>query len=163
MNLVPKKIFFTSGIGRHSEHLESFEAALRNAGIEKFNLVTVSSILPPNCKIVSKEEGLSELYPGEIVFCVLSRISSDEPGDQITASIGCAVPSDQNTIGYISEYHGAGQTKTSAGDYAEKLAREMYQSWTEKDPLKTTHIAITAEADNKIKWTTAIAAAIFII
>ena len=55
--LIPRKVFFTSGVGTHPEHLESFEVALRDAGIEKFNLVTVSSILPPNCDIVSGEEG----------------------------------------------------------------------------------------------------------
>ena len=48
MNLwVPKKIFFTKGVGNHKEELHSFELALRNAGIEKSNLVYVSSIFPP--------------------------------------------------------------------------------------------------------------------
>lgn len=163
MNLVPRKIFFTSGIGTHKEPLESFEAALRDAGIEKFNLVTVSSILPPGCEFVSKEDGLSELYPGEIVFCVLSRISSDNPDSQITASIGCAVPNNNDTIGYISEYHTTGQTKTSAGNYVEKLARDMYHSWTKEYPLKTMHIARSTEVKKESEWTTAIAAAIFII
>ena len=46
-NLIAKKIFFTKGVGVHKENLASFEMALRNAGIEKFNLVTVSSIFPP--------------------------------------------------------------------------------------------------------------------
>ena len=163
MNLVPRKIIFTSGIGTHTEYLESFESALRDAGIEKFNLVTVSSILPPGCEFVSKKDGLSELCPGEIVFCVLSRISSDEPGSKITASIGCAVPKCLDTIGYISEYHASGQTKTSAGNYVETLAREMYHSWKKEEPLKTMHIARSTEVKEKPGWTTAIAAAIFII
>ena len=90
--LIPRKVFFTSGVGTHPEHLESFEVALRDAGIEKFNLVTVSSILPPNCEIVSREEGLKELNPGEIVFCVMSRISSNEPRRMLSTSVGCALP-----------------------------------------------------------------------
>ena len=69
--MVPSKIFMTKGIGVHKDRLSSFELALRDAGIEKFNLVTVSSILPPNCKIIPKDEGLTHLNPGEIVFCVI--------------------------------------------------------------------------------------------
>ncbi|PKP58045.1 MAG: arginine decarboxylase, pyruvoyl-dependent, partial [Candidatus Altiarchaeales archaeon HGW-Altiarchaeales-1] len=90
--LVPRKVFFTKGVGRAKEQLASFEAALRDAGIEKFNLVTVSSILPPKCKIVSSEDGLKELMPGQIVFVVMSRNSSNEPNRMIAASVGCAVP-----------------------------------------------------------------------
>ena len=49
--MVPKKVFFTKGVGKHKDELQSFELALRNAGIEKSNLVKVSSIIPPKCKI----------------------------------------------------------------------------------------------------------------
>ena len=55
---VPRKIFFTKGVGTHKEELHSFELALRDAGIEKCNLVQVSSILPPGCKVISKAKGL---------------------------------------------------------------------------------------------------------
>ena len=74
--LVPKRLFFTKGVGRHKEELRSFELALRNAGIEKCNLVQVSSIIPPNCKIISRKQGLAELIPGQIAFCVLAKCSS---------------------------------------------------------------------------------------
>ena len=163
MNLVPKKVFFTSGIGRHTEYLESFEVALRNAGIEKYNLVTVSSILPPNCMIVSKEEGLAELDPGQIVFCVMSRNSSDEPSRLITSSVGCAIPKDINKHGYISEHHAFGQTKAASGKYAEQLARSMYHTWTKEEPIKTVHIARSANVEDELRWTTVVSAAVFVI
>ena len=55
MSLVPKKIFFVKGKGfSTNSELRSFEQALRDAGIEKFNIVKVSSIIPPFCKEVSK-------------------------------------------------------------------------------------------------------------
>src|SRR3990172_9346994 len=79
MVLVPKKMFFTKGVGTHKEELRSFELALRDAGIEKCNLVYVSSILPPGCKIVSRKEGLKQLIPGMITYCVLARCGSNEP------------------------------------------------------------------------------------
>lgn len=163
MKLVPKKVFFTSGIGRHTEYLESFEVALRDAGIEKYNLVTVSSILPPHCMIVSKEEGLAELDPGQIVFCVMSRNSSDEPSRLITSSVGCAIPKNINTHGYISEHHAFGQTKSAAGKYAEQLARSMYHTWTKEEPIKTVHIARSANVEDELRWTTVVSAAVFVI
>ena len=39
--MVPKKIFFTKGVGKHKERLTSFELALRDAGIASQNLVRV--------------------------------------------------------------------------------------------------------------------------
>jgi arginine decarboxylase len=126
--MVPKKMFFTKGVGTHKAELRSFEFALRDAGIEKCNLVHVSSILPPGCRMVSRNEGLKELYPGMITFAVVSRCTSNEPHRLIAASIGCAVPADQNAYGYLSEHHSFGQNEKIAGDFAEDLAVEMLAS-----------------------------------
>jgi arginine decarboxylase len=112
-------------VGRHREKLESFELALRDAGIEKFNLVRVSSILPPGCEIISREEGLKELKPGQITYCVLSENSSNEPNRRITASIGCAIPSDKSMYGYLSEHHSFDEPEEKTGEYAEDLAASM--------------------------------------
>src|SRR5512138_2968461 len=62
--LVPRQVFFTKGVGRHRDKLRSFEIALRGAGIEKCNLVSVSSILPPGCHIIAKSQGIKRLKPG---------------------------------------------------------------------------------------------------
>ncbi len=126
--LVPKKMFFTKGVGTHKAELRSFELALRDAGIEKCNLVHVSSILPPECKVVSRAEGIKELYPGMITYAVMSRCSASEPHRLIAASIGCAVPADPNAYGYLSEHHSFGQNEKVAGDFAEDLAVEMLAS-----------------------------------
>jgi len=128
MQLVPKKLFFTKGVGRQKEELRSFELALRNAGIEKCNLVQVSSIFPPKCKIISRKQGLAELIPGQITYCVLARSSSNEFSRLIAASIGCALPNDKNLYGYLSEHHTYGQTEKVAGEYAEDLAAAMLAS-----------------------------------
>src|SRR4029077_17517467 len=70
---VPKAIFFTNGVGVHKDRLSSFELALRDAGIEKANLVTVSSIFPPRCREMSRKEGEKLIMPGQIVHCVMAR------------------------------------------------------------------------------------------
>jgi len=143
---LPSQIFLTKGVGSHREELHSFELALRDAGIEKCNLVQVSSIMPPGCKLISRTQGLKALKAGAITFCVMSRCSSNEPRRLLAASIGCAIPTDRQTYGYISEHHAFGQTEKQAGDYAEDLAAAMLastlgidfnvdESWDEKKEL----------------------------
>ncbi|MEK6844959.1 MAG: arginine decarboxylase, pyruvoyl-dependent [Nanoarchaeota archaeon] len=178
--VVPNKLFLTKGVGRDKERLASFELALRDAGIEKYNLVTVSSIFPPNCKIISKEEGLKYLNPGEIVYCVMARVENNEYNRLSAASIGIAVPADENQYGYLSEHHPYGENEKSAGDYAEDLAVYMlgttlgievpenlgYDERTEvykmsDKIIKTRNITQSAEGKNGL-WTTVIAAAVLI-
>lgn len=127
MLLVPKRVFFTNGVGTHKKELRSFELALRDAGIERCNLVTVSSILPPDCKIISRAKGLLELVPGMITFTVLARCSSNEPHRLLAASVGSAVPS-KGFYGYLSEYHAFGENEKLAGDNAEDMAAAMLAS-----------------------------------
>ena len=123
--MVPKYAFTISGCGKAKEKLASFEMALRDAGIAEYNLVKVSSILPPNCKIINKKKGISMLSPGQVVFVVMSEQSTNEPGRQITASVGIAIPPDRSKHGYLSEHHSYGQSKKDAGEYAEDLAAQM--------------------------------------
>jgi len=78
-DMVPKRIFFTKGVGRHRERLTSFELALRDAGIAAQNLVRVSSIFPPNCKLLARKEGVKYLHPGEVVFAVVAENTTREP------------------------------------------------------------------------------------
>jgi arginine decarboxylase len=179
MLIVPKRLFLTNGVGVHKEELSSFELALRDAGIEKVNLVTTSSIFPPRCKIISKNEGLKELVAGSIAFVVMSRLSCNEPHRLIAASIGVAIPADKNAYGYLSEYHGHGKTDEQAGEYAEDLAASMLAStmgvpfdedanWDEKKQVfrisdkivHTRHIAQSAISSNR--WSTVLAAAVFL-
>lgn len=180
MSLVPRKIFFTRGVGTHKDELRSFELALRDAGIEKCNLVYVSSILPPNCKIVGRKEGEQQLKPGAITFCVMARAGSNEPHRLVFSSIGVAIPANRNSYGYLSEYHGFGKTDKSAGDYAEDLAAAMLAStmgiefdedtaWDEKKEVfrlsnkivRTRNI--TQSAIVKKGYTTTIAAAVLLL
>lgn len=179
MQFAPRRMFLTKGVGVHKEELRSFELALRDAGIEKCNLVHVSSIFPPYCKILSRNHGLKEIVPGMITFCVMSRCSSNEPHRLIAASIGLAVPSEKRTYGYISEHHSYGQTEEEAGDYSEDLAASMLAStlglefdenkaWDEKKEIyrvsgkiiRTTNI--TQSAVVKDLYTTVVAAAVFL-
>ena len=95
------------------------------AGIAAQNLVRVSSIFPPNCKLVPRSQGLTYLHPGEVVFAVVAENSTHEPHRLLASSIGVAIPADRPSYGYLSEHHSFGETEDAAGDYAEELAAEM--------------------------------------
>ena len=125
LNMVPKRIFLTNGVGKHKERLTSFELALRDAGIAAQNLVRVSSIFPPHCKLISRKEGVKYLHPGEVTFAVVAENSTREPHRLTAASIGLAMPADRSTYGYLSEHHSFGEADDVAGEYAEELAAEM--------------------------------------
>src|SRR5438874_13321789 len=113
--MVPKRIFFTKGVGKHKERLTSFELALRDAGIAAQNLVRVSSIFSPQCKLIARSQGLKYLDPGEVVFSVVAENSTHEPHRLLAAGIGAAIPADRNTYGYLSEHHSSVETEESAG------------------------------------------------
>jgi len=112
-SLVPERVFLTKGVGKHRYQLKSFEEALRQAGVAQQNLVQVSSILPPKCKVIARENGLKSLVPGQITYCVMARSDTNEHGRLIASSIGIAVPKDRNNWGYISEVHGMNQQEAA--------------------------------------------------
>jgi len=178
--LIPKKIFFTRGVGRGESQLQSFEEALRDAGIAPYNLSSISSIFPPYAETVSRDEGLKLLSPGQILFSVLARNSTNELNRMISAAIGYAIPRDQSKWGYLSEHHSFGETEKVAGYYAEKLAAEMLAStmglmdklvWDDKKKeyvledkiLTTRNICSTAVVLKSGEWTTTVAAAVLIV
>ncbi len=132
-DMVPKRIFLTKGVGKHKERLTSFELALRDAGIAAQNLVRVSSIFPPHCKLIGRKEGLRFLSPGEVVFAVVAENSTREAHRLVASSIGLAMPADNSTYGYLSEHHSFGETDDTAGDYAEELAAEMLATTLDVD------------------------------
>lgn len=180
--MIPQYCFFTKGVGAHKDKLASFELALRKAGIEKCNLVNVSSIFPPDCKLISAPKGLTMLKPGQITFVVMARAETDEPNRLISTAIGLALPMNQTGYGYLSEHHSFGKTAKRTGDYAEDLAATMLATtlglkfdaklaWDARKQIyqasgkifKTMNTVQSAEGDKNGLWTTALAAAVFII
>lgn len=180
--MIAKAIFFTKGVGVHKEKLASFEQALRDAGVEKCNLVPVSSIKSPGSKIIPRERGLKLYTPGEVTFCVMSRNETNEPNRLISASIGCAVPADEAAYGYLSEHHAFGQTEKKADEYAEDLAASMLastlgiefdvnQAYDERKEIykmsgkivKTTGTTQSAIGNKDGLWTSVVALCMFIM
>lgn len=181
MAFVAKEIFLTRGVGRHREKLASFELALRDAGIAEYNIVRVSSIFPPHCKLVSRREGQAKLSPGQVLYTVVAESATNEPNRLVAASIGVAIPRDRSRCGYLSEHHSYGEKEQKAGDYAEDLAAQMLATvvgvefdpdaaWDERkeqwrisdEIVKTRNITQSAIGSKEGRWTTVIAAAVLI-
>jgi arginine decarboxylase len=179
--LVPREAFFTKGVGKHLQRLQSFELALRDAGIEICNLVRVSSIFPPFCKVIPKRQGLRRLKPGQITYVVLAEASTDEPSRLVGSGVGLAVPSQGEQYGYISEHHCFGMTEPKLRDLVEDLAATMlattlgieFNPETAYDErkeiyhmsgkiIRTKACVQTAEGDKRGLWTTVVAAAVFL-
>jgi arginine decarboxylase len=179
---IPKALFFTKGKGIHKDSLTSFERALREARISDLNLVTVSSIKPPKCKILGISEGRKYLLSGQITFAVMARSSTKEPNRLIAASIGLANPKEDDKYGYLSEHHSTGETAQKAGDYAEDMAMEMLATtmglpndpsltWDDKEEqwrlsgkiYNTQNYTQSAEGNKDGLWTTVVSAAVFIL
>jgi arginine decarboxylase len=181
--IIPKRMFFTKGVGHHRNKLQSFELALRDAGVEICNLVTISSIYPPKCKIISKTEGLKNLMPGQITFVVMARQETNEPARLVHAAVGLARPMNKEQYGYISEHHGFGQNSQQSGDFAEDLAATMLAStlgfeldpdkaWDERKQLYiagkdrqfvSRSIAKSAYGQKDGQWTTVVALAVMLL
>ncbi|NLX05200.1 MAG: arginine decarboxylase, pyruvoyl-dependent [Phycisphaerae bacterium] len=178
---VPKMMFFTKGVGKDKTSLQAFEAALRNAGIAHLNLVKVSSIFPPGCKIVGKNRGIKKLQPGQVTHVVLAECRTNEPNRLACAGVGLAVPASGQNYGYISEHHGFGLTEKKCGDLVEDMAATMLATTLgiEFDPdtdydsrreiyrmsgqiVESRAIVQTAEGDKTGLWTAVVAAAVFV-
>jgi len=179
--LVAKEAFFTKGVGKHKTRLQSFESALRDAGIERFNLVRVSSILPPHCRVIPRSRGLPKLQAGQIVHVVLAEESTNEPSRLIGAGIGLAVPAEGAQYGYIAEHHGFGMIRPKLSDFVEDMAATMlattldidFDPETDYDERKevyhmsgkivhTRACVQTADGDKEGLWTTVVAAAVLV-
>ena len=178
---IPRRVFLTRGVGTHRQQLSAFEYALRDADIEQQNLVSVSSILPPRCELISRDTGITALSPGEMTFCVMARAETNEPGRCITAGIGLARPKDSAHYGYIAEHHGFGMSELETNEFVEDLAATMLAStlgidfnpdaaWDERkrvyemsNLIVDTHsIAAATQGAPRGDWTCVVAAAVFL-
>ena len=179
--MIPTRAFLTRGVGRHRYRLKSFEEALRNAGVAQQNLVQVSSILPPDCRIISQKNGLKSLSPGQICHCVMARADTSEHGRLIASALGVAIPKDTTRWGYLSEVHEYGMNHQQGSDLAEDLAADMLgttlglevdpdRAWSEKEQvykasrliIRTSNITQTARGQRGL-WTTAVAIAVLLL
>lgn len=111
MLVIPKNYYLTVGSGESNIELLAFDNALRSAGVWQYNLVKVSSILPPGVKRAQN----IDLPPGAILHIAYARFSSNKKGEIISAAIAVGIPKEKDDIGVIMEF---------SGPVSEEVARE---------------------------------------
>lgn len=115
-----KKCFMFSGKGNGAEKLLSFDNALIDAQVANYNLVKISSIMPPYCTF-SK---IIDVGQGGILFSAYASITQKGEGI-ISASVAVGIPEDERNVGVIMEYSGLCDKKTSESRVIDMVAFAM--------------------------------------
>jgi arginine decarboxylase len=115
----PTTYYLTTGSSEGYTTLNAFDGALMDAGIGNTNLVKMSSICPPKCTQVDK----INLPHGALVPVAYAGITSDTPGELISAGVAIAFPEDENHAGLIMEYSAPG-SKDAIEEKVRKMAEE---------------------------------------
>ncbi len=114
------KIAIVTGKDEGPTKLNAFDNALSDAGIGDVNLIKVSSMLSADAEI----QKLPKLKAGAMVNCVLSEVTSDNPGDVITAVIAVAIG---NELGCVVETTGINKDTDELIGKAEEMVRYMME------------------------------------
>lgn len=182
MAIVPNKFFFTKGTGVHEKDMRAFEEALRDAGVHTCNFIKTSSVIPPGCQLISREEGIKLLTPGQITFAIMAQSMTNEPGQIITAGIGMAQPKDKTQHGFLAEVEEiVGRTAEDVEqDVIEMAIENLVTQWNKKfdgekvfrkgkknytiegQDILVDSIVQTAQGAEKNQFTVVIALAVFI-
>jgi arginine decarboxylase len=94
-----------SGVGR--TRLSAFDAALRQAGVGDFNLVQLSSVIPPGSAVL-EVAGTTQLQGGhgDVLYCVYADAYASTPGEQAWAGIAWSEHEDGSRAGLFVEHTG---------------------------------------------------------
>jgi arginine decarboxylase len=100
----PLLIRVSAGSGAGPTPLAAFHAALSTAGVGQFNLVRLTSVIPPNA-VVREVFGSDQISgaEGDLAFCVYAAAYASTPGDQAWAGIAWAVHEDRSGVGLFVE------------------------------------------------------------
>lgn len=104
-------IHVASSTGTASTKLSAFDAALYNAGIANYNLLLLSSVIPPQSEIHTHKAAIQAPMPGnwgDRLYVVMAQQIVDVPGDQAWAGIGW-VQDPRTKQGLFVEHEGSNE------------------------------------------------------
>ncbi|WP_020015366.1 pyruvoyl-dependent arginine decarboxylase [Promicromonospora sukumoe] len=105
----------SSGSGTGRTPLAAFDSALAAAGVSDFNLVRLSSIVPPGAA-VREVEGRDQPrgQHGDLLFCVYAQAHTSLPGHEAWAGIAWSRHEDGSGAGLFVEHEGPSHEQVSA-------------------------------------------------
>ena len=119
----PDVFFLVKGSSEGGTELNVFDNCLLKAGIGNTNLLKMSSIIPPGCKLIKPVK----IPEGALLPVAYSFIYSDKAGDTISAAIAVAIPEDPNEPGLIMEHSGH-ENLDKISKVAYNMAEEGFKS-----------------------------------
>ena len=126
----PTQYFLVSGSSEGFSLLNAFDGALLRAGIGDTNLVKMSSIVPPNCTLINP----IKIPPGSLVPTAYASMTSDVPGEMISAAVALALTEDPDRPGLIMEYSSRGRQAEIEERVREMVKEGMkLRGWPIKD------------------------------
>jgi arginine decarboxylase len=83
-------IYLSTAVGRGSTELGAFDAALVGAGVANFNVIRLSSVIPPNSKVMHVERCPFTDHGGwgDRLYAVYAEQRTSKPGEQVWAGVG---------------------------------------------------------------------------
>lgn len=144
-NMIAKKYKIGTGIGHSKSPLVSFDKALLNAGVGKYNLVRLSSILPAHCVRVEDVD----LEEGSLLPVAYSTISSDTVGDRLVSTIGVGLPVDSDKVGVIMEYSTKNVSTDDALNTLKRMIEEAFKTrgWKLKEMITAHSVSNVTESE----------------
>lgn len=97
-------IALATGLGEGPTSLAAFDAALRDAGVANYNLICLSSVIPPGSVIERRKWVTPSEDWGRRLYCVVSQMREDRPGHSAHAGIGWVRDADSGA-GLFVELH----------------------------------------------------------
>lgn len=126
-----------TGTGTDSHEISSFDSALLDAGIGNYNLVRVSSILPPNC---TPKNGVF-LPSGSILFTAYATLTT-HANELIASAIAVAIPHNAEQCGVIMEYSNRVSKEDAVKTVRELVENAMWKRHTAIDTILSSGVEI---------------------
>jgi len=120
--LVPHRLSVLGATASARTTLAAFHRALVAIGLGHYNLVRLSSVIPPHTEVGAGRSGQGPALParwrgrrpeelvdghhGDRVYCVYAEATTDVPGEEVWAGVGWAQRVDGQG-GYFVEHHGS--------------------------------------------------------
>lgn len=118
------KIEITSGLGNGPTKLAAFDSALNHAGVSNYNLIRLSSVIPPNSQIIIKKENYTQYGNwGDKLFVVMADKREDTPNAEAWAGVGW-VQDEKTGKGLFAEHIGNSE-KSVRDDITQSLTAFM--------------------------------------
>ncbi len=162
-NRIPKDFFVTHGYGQSdiTVHAGSYHLALKEAGIECYNIITYSSILPAIAREVAKPKN----YVHGSVAETIMAVANSKKGQRATAGIIYGWLYDKQNGkkygGLVCEYNGS-FTEKKAGESLKASLNELYvHGFSEKYSLQETRLLTKSFVPTK-KYGTCLIALCFV-